>query len=187
MDSGELRTELTERVARDRRLLNEFVELNSTMLRFLSKKPRTLDFEVSELPGIVGLSDSGKPELKREHKLRLLLPDDYPLGQPQLVPLTGVFHPNICIEGGNPDVCYTENWNAGMANPLSWVIGQYVKMVQYEDYNLQEPHRGLNRKASDWVESLGKEAYKLFPLKPMARLRFPDRETVDLKDRESND
>jgi len=187
MDNSKLRTALTDRVVQDRRLLNEFVEHNSAMLRFLSKKPRTIDIGVSGVPGLVGLSATGEPVIRREHKLRMLLPDDYPMGAPQLIPLSEVFHPNICIEGGKPDVCYTADWSAALGNPLSWAIGQYVKMIQYEDYNLEEPHRGQNRKASVWVESLGKEAYKLFPLKPIAKLRFPETKSVDLTVRDNDD
>ena len=78
------------------------------------------------------------------------LPLSYPREQPQCVPLTPIFHPNIAEY-----YCIGDYWAAG--ETLVDIIAKIGDMIQYRSYNPKSP---LDSTAAYWAE----QNENLFPI-----------------------
>jgi len=180
--SGTFAMNNRERVIDDRRRLQALVDSNSQHLRIVKASPRTVDISIEGVRAITGLGLKATPLYGESHGVRLLLPASYPYDGPSVVPLTPVFHPNIRVGGAERSACYTEEYRPDGDDTLSWIVQQYVSMIQYRLYNLQEPHRSMNEIASEWLEARLKDGSVDFPLKPLVRIRGNGSTKVSLRD-----
>lgn len=165
------------RFRQDCRKLAQFIRANQDYLRIIKQKRRQIDIQVTNVRAIVSLDDRGLPVYGENHRVRILIPLNYPYEQPRLVPLSEVFHPNIAYGTGEADdVCYTEEYVPDGDDTFSYMIHQWLRMVQYKrkGWNLQEPHRHQNEKASIWLEGVLKtpQMRNLLPVKPVVKIHW---------------
>lgn len=92
---------------------------------------------------LAGLMLSGETPVETyQHVCEIRLPLGYPRDQPQVTPLTPVFHPNV-----GDHYCIADYWAAGEG--LVDVIAKLGDMIQYRVYNTKSP---LNAVAAYWAE-----------------------------------
>jgi len=163
-----------KRLMHDMRKLNTLVAKNRKHLEFSrGATPTTIELRVKNVKAIGHLNDRGDPVYSHEHQIRLLIPRGYPYEAPTLVPLTPVWHPNIRMsEGPEATVCYTEGYSPTSNDTFSFIVTQYVQMIQFQgsSWNLEEPHRSLNPGASVWLEKQLSNGSRYIPIKPAANL-----------------
>lgn len=101
--------------------------------------------------GLVGLQLQGDtPVRANHHVVEIRLPLTYPREQPQCIPLTPVFHPNIAGY-----YCIGDYWAAG--ETLVDIVAKIGDMIQYRSYNPKSP---LDATAAYWAE----QNESLFPI-----------------------
>jgi len=166
--------------------LGAFCRANSEHFRVVHQTRRQIDIEITGVKAIASINPQGEPVYCEEHKLRILVPSNYPHEEPSLVPVSPIFHPNIAYGDGRAKVCYTEKYEADGEDTFTYMLTQWVRMVQYvprsgKGWNLDGDHRMQNETASKWLEGLltSKQHEELFPVKPLVRLNSK-RTTIDL-------
>ncbi len=161
------------RLVNDRVRLMNLIKRNAEHLDLIKATPRTMDISVKGVKAITGLDEDGRIRCAADHRIRILIPERYPYEGPTMVPLSPVFHPNICLNGAECHVCYSEGYTPDGEDTLSYMVDQYVRMIQYHPraWNLEEPHRRLNLEASRWLEARLAEGSDLIPIKPTVKLR----------------
>jgi ubiquitin-protein ligase len=119
-----------------------------------------------------GLELSGDTPVPRDfHVCEIRLPLGYPRDQPQCIPLTPIFHPNVADH-----YCIADYWAAGEG--LVDVIAEIGDIIQYRLYNVKSP---LNATAAYWAE----QHPDLFPIgtvalgRPEVEINLRPRQTVD--------
>jgi len=151
--------------------LARFIGANKDHLKVTKQTRRQIEIQISGVRAIVSVDKGGVPVYGENHRLRILIPANYPYEGPRLVPLTEVFHPNIAYGTGEANVCYTEGYVPDGDDTFSYMIYQWLRMVQYrrKGWNLQEPHRHQNEIASRWLEEVLKapRMKNLLPVKPV--------------------
>lgn len=158
-----------DRVRHDKKAFYLFVEKNAKYLKVTKWLAASVDITVKNVPGITRVDGDGNPIVEDEHKLRLVLPPDYPYEGPMLVPVSDMWHPNICVQGAQATVCAWEAYDPSWKDTWSYMLRQFVEIIQYRQYNLEEPHRRQNIKASEWFEKKQKQGELEVPLKPMVK------------------
>jgi len=161
------------RLVKDRVSLMDLVRRNPDHLSIVKAKPRTIDVAVTGVKAIRSVDDDDGIQYVYDHRVRILIPERYPYESPTLVPLTKVFHPNICLSGNECHVCYSEGYVPDGEDTLSYMVDQFVRMIQYQPaaWNLEEPHRRLNLEASLWLDARLAEKSDLIPIKPTMKLK----------------
>lgn len=97
---------------------------------------------------------NGEVEVRSSHLVEIVLPLEYPNGEPKCRMLTPVFHPNI-----SPQViCHTDHWAAG--DSLVDIVVRIGEMISYQNYNIKSPRNG---EAARWAE----EHMGRFPVDPV--------------------
>lgn len=156
--------------------LARFVRANGDHLRVTKQTTRQIDVDVTGVRAIISIDEQGRPVYGEEHRLRILIPVNYPYEGPRLVPLTKVFHPNIAFGTGEANVCYTEGYVPDGDDTFSFMIYTWLRMVQYrrKGWNLAEPHRNQNEVASQWLEKILKapQRSELLPIRPVVDFRW---------------
>jgi len=161
----------SRRLLRDRQSLQAFIDQNPSHLKIRKATPRTIDMDLLGIRAVVGIEEDGAPIVGDTHGVRILVPPRYPHEAPSVVPLTPIFHPNVCVDGGECSACYTNAYVPDGEDTLAWIVDQYVSMIQYEAYNLREPHRRQNERASLWLEARLQDKTVQFPLRPTVQLK----------------
>jgi len=180
--SGAYEMSNRERIIDDRRHLQVLVDRNSLHLKIVKASPRTIDLVFTDVRAIVGVDEKGIPTYGKEHGVRLLLPASYPYDGPSVVPLTPIFHPNIRVAGAERSACYAEEYRPDGHDTLSSIVQRYVSMIQYRQYNLQEPHRNMNEAASRWLEERLKDRAVELPVKPLIKIRAGESVKISLRE-----
>lgn len=94
------------------------------------------------VPGVVGVDDSGVPEVADHHEVEITLTRGYPRERPVVRPLTPLFHPNITHDA----FCLQDHWAAEQG--LAAVVAKVADMIQYRVVNPQSP---LDVRAARWA------------------------------------
>jgi ubiquitin-protein ligase len=84
-----------------------------------------------------------KPVERREHKVRIALPADYPRLPPHCSMLTPIFHPNI----NEASICVGDHWAAG--ERLVDLVVRIAEMLAFQAYNIRSP---LDGEAAMWAD-----------------------------------
>ncbi len=84
------------------------------------------------------------PSVITEHIVEIYLHSDYPRKPPQCTIHTPIFHPNISPSR----ICIADEDNWAPDEDLSTLIFRIGRIIQYQDYNLENPR---NETAANWV------------------------------------
>jgi len=137
---------LDPRAQRISKVYYKLVELSAmcdNMFKFRPLNSAYTMYEI-EFDGIEGLYAVGKLIKKRTaHKVVLSLPAEFPVKIPKLNMVTGVFHPNIAVNGV---VCLGTRWTP--MTGIDKIIVELANMIQLKSYNLDNPY---NEDAREWV------------------------------------
>lgn len=156
-----------DRIRHDRIAFMRFVEANPRHLKVTKWGIRTISVTINEVKGVIGADATGAPLFGSNHGLKLVIPPGYPYYEPSLIPQSAILHPNIKAGAACPllewDPCWNDSW--------SFLVRQYVDMIQYVLFNLEEPHRNHNPQASDWLEARIAAGDFEHPLRPRVVLR----------------
>lgn len=151
----------------DRKRFYEFVTRNHRHIQVEKWRPASVDLVVTNVPGVTGLDGDGRPTVADEHRVRIVLPPDYPNEAPSLVPLSPLWHPNI----SKSSACLWTEYDPTWSDVWAYMLRQFVAMIQYRLVNLDMPHRDQNPNASKWLEEVRERGGFDGPLKPMIHLR----------------
>ena len=114
-----LRSRLINELAMCRNNLGHIIECSDEDFQSL---PVTLDIEMRQVPGpaIVG----GDVIDRREHRLKIVITEDYPYEKPIVRWETPIFHPNIMLPRDGGYVCtkLLDTWNFS-SNLLAFIKG----------------------------------------------------------------
>ncbi len=159
-----------ERFVFDCRKLNRFVKLNSDYLKIVKSSRAQIDIQISGVRTVVDIDDARNPVYGDEHFLRIMIPSTYPYAGPTLVPLSKFWHPNI----SPTNVCYTDGYIPTGEDTFSYIIFQWLRMVQYraKGVNLNDDHGYQNKAATLWFEERIKDAESLFPVQPLVQFKW---------------
>lgn len=96
---------------------------------------------------VVSLNSSSRPVFGNDHRLFVLLPEDYPKERPRFVFQTPVFHPNVHPTG---QVCYGDDGDHGFAPSMGLddLIVRIMQMLRFENFN---PRSAFRLDAAQWA------------------------------------
>lgn len=151
-----------ERIRFDRRQLIEFIDLNADLIEAVTISPRLFHLRLIGVRGITDLNEQGEPIFSGEHEFEIILGDDYPVRPPALRPRSLLFHPNVSMN--DRKICGWVDWRADQEQILPWICFQVCDLIQYRKVNLEDPHRRMNLRASEWYEQQVRITPGMFPL-----------------------
>lgn len=152
------------RIRKDRRQLIQFMDQNPESIKLLKATPRAFFLQINGFKGISRLSKDGSPEFSFSHQFAIHLGNPHPYEEPLVAPVTEIFHPNVSME--KRKMCIWTNYHVDQNFLLPLICYQVADLIQFnlDKINLEEPHRFMNVKASEWFESFKPNHPDFFPL-----------------------
>ena len=97
--------------------------------------------------GVMGLAPDGTPRYAASHRLRIVLPAQYPRVIPEFQMHTPVWHPNISSDGW---VCMGHEGDRGYVPSMGLddLVVRIIQIIRYENYS--KTH-ALNQVAFNWA------------------------------------
>jgi len=150
----------------------EMINMRGAILQWKALRGAEPYVEEYELTVNVRSVVGPEPTYRNQHKVKIILPPNYPLSQPEIHSLTKPhpYHPNWYPSG---PWCSGDSWN--MTEGLGQLVLRMIRVLQFDPAVTNE-HSPTNRQQKDWYVK-----HKNTDLIPCDQQKLPDPSTSSIE------